>query len=118
MTKRATLISKPRAVTAWIDFGNTSSTDHIRHIPIFTHKLARQSEIASEEQYRYDGGNHHIRIFHLALRIFMLVQRLQKIIAQAKYCHNLSVQAILQPSFSLVTVNCTGVRMDIAIHST
>ena len=95
----------------------TASTDHIRHIPIFTQKLARQSEIASEVQHRYDGGSHHFRIFHLSLVIYMMVQRFQQIIAQAKYCYNMSFHAILRPSISLVTVNCTRVHMDIAIHS-
>jgi len=85
--------------------------------PQSTQKAPSQLKVAPKVEGGDDGGGHYFAVGHLALWVFRMMQGFQHIVTQAKDCYNLSVHAILRPSFGLVTVNCTRVRMDIAIHS-
>jgi len=72
---------------------------HIRNVMIFIQIAAGPTEITFEVQHRYEGGGHYFGIRHLALRIFVMMQALEQVIAQTKNDYNLCIHEF---SFALV----------------
>jgi hypothetical protein len=69
----------------------TALAQHLWHIALAGQQTASMRVIAAEVQHGDAGGGHHLRITHLASRIFVMMNGFQHIVNQIKNGYNLGV---------------------------
>ncbi len=74
----------------------TALTQHAGHISGCLEKDSRLLQIPSEKPCGYESGRFDFGITHCALRIFLMMQRLQQVVTEAINGYNLLVHGFLQ----------------------
>ena len=90
----------------------TALAQHFGHVTLAGQQTASMSVIAAEVQHGDDGSGHHLRITHLTLSIFVMMNCFQQSSTRQKTAAIWLLMSFPCELISLVTVNFTRKLMD------